>query len=90
MKRINLWRLAKDTSGSRIEVFDQFGAEVDHSATGETFREQQSLEAVADADHLPSQFTSGNGCTHNHCICAGNKARPYIDCDTPVRACMTK
>ncbi len=61
MKRIDAGRLAQDATGSRVQVLDQLRAERNQPALGVTFRMQQSVKSIADADHLPSQLARQPG-----------------------------
>ena len=90
VKRIHPGRLAEDTSGGGIEVLDPLGAEGDQSSIRIAIRVQQPFEPVPDADHLPSQSAPRQGRAHQHGIHARDEARPDVDGDAPVSACMTQ
>ncbi len=78
VERVNPGRLAEQPGRIRIQVLDQLGAEGHQPAIGVAIRVQQPVEAVPDADHLPSQLARRQGRAHDHGIEPGHVpgARP--------------
>ena len=89
MKRIDPGRLAQDTPGGGIQVFNQLGAEGDQSAIGVAIRVQQPLKPIPDADHLPSHSARRQGGAHDYGIYSRNKAGTHIDGNPSVETAMS-
>ena len=81
MKRIDPARLAQDAPAPGIQALDQLRAEGHQPAVGVALRVQQPFEAIADADHLPSQFARCQRRAHHHGIHAWHKAGARHDGD---------
>ena len=89
VERVDPGRLAEQPGRSRIQVLDQLGAEGHQPAIGVTFRVQHPVEAVPDADHLPSQLARRHGRPHDHGVEPGHVPGADHDGDASVETGMT-